>query len=85
MLVIRRKRYLNVRFIVHSRSHRLTPPLHWSGQFADKNLRQFNLIGIDMRGSGDTEGVIGEAIFTPTESAADIEQIMVCEDGLYFV
>jgi len=48
-----------------------------SGQFADRNLRQFNLIGIDMRGFGDTEGVIGEAMFTPTDSAADVEQIMV--------
>ena len=85
MLVMRRKRYLNVRFIVHSRSHRLTPPLHFSGQFADKNLRQFNLIGIDMRGSGATEGVIGETTFTPTDSAADVEQIMVREDDLYFV
>ena len=50
-----------------------------SGQFADRNLRQFNLIGIDMRGFGDTEGVIGEATFTPTDSAADVEQIMVCD------
>ncbi|KIM42221.1 hypothetical protein M413DRAFT_444668 [Hebeloma cylindrosporum] len=45
-------------------------------QFADRNLRQFNLIGIDMRGFGDTKGVIGEATFTPADSAADVEQIM---------
>ena len=66
-----------MRFIVHSNLHRLTP---MSGQFADRNLRQFNLIGIDMRGFGDTVGVIGEAMFTPTDSAADVEQIMV-RDG----
>ncbi|KAF8156840.1 Alpha/Beta hydrolase protein, partial [Crassisporium funariophilum] len=45
-------------------------------QFSDPDLRQFNLIGIDMRTYGDTQGFIGETRFTPTESAADVEQVM---------
>ncbi|KAF8156863.1 Alpha/Beta hydrolase protein [Crassisporium funariophilum] len=46
-------------------------------QFDDPGLRQFNLIAIDMRGCGDTRGIIRDALFTPTESAEDIAKIMV--------
>ncbi|KAF8191136.1 Alpha/Beta hydrolase protein [Pholiota molesta] len=45
-------------------------------QFADKNLRQFNLIAIDMRGHGETKGTIGDALLTPAETAADVDLIM---------
>ncbi|KAF9486262.1 alpha/beta-hydrolase [Pholiota conissans] len=45
-------------------------------QFADRSLRQFNLISIDMRGHGETKGVMGGEVFTPTETAADINLIM---------
>ncbi len=47
-------------------------------QFCDANLRRFNLIAVDMRGYGETIGTIGDAQFTPSESAADVDQIMVC-------
>ncbi|KAF8970446.1 Alpha/Beta hydrolase protein [Flammula alnicola] len=46
-------------------------------QYADRNLRQFNLIAIDMRGNGETKGMIApDTRFTPTESAIDVEQIL---------
>ena len=46
-------------------------------QFSDRRLRQFNLIAIDMRGYGDTQGWIGDMPCTPAESARDVEQVMV--------
>ncbi|KJA26836.1 hypothetical protein HYPSUDRAFT_132354 [Hypholoma sublateritium FD-334 SS-4] len=45
-------------------------------QFCDANLRQFNLIAVDMRGYGETIGTIGDVQFTPSESAVDVDQIM---------
>ena len=47
-------------------------------QFCDANLRRFNLIAVDMRGYGETIGTIGDVQFTPSESAVDVDQIMVC-------
>ncbi|KAF4616456.1 hypothetical protein D9613_008708 [Agrocybe pediades] len=45
-------------------------------QFADKRLRRFNLVVFDQRGFGDTVGDIGYELYTPTESARDVEQII---------
>ncbi|KAF8906761.1 Alpha/Beta hydrolase protein [Gymnopilus junonius] len=45
-------------------------------QFSNRDLRQFNLIAFDMRGFGDTKGLLGDEPYTPTESASDIEQLM---------
>ncbi|KAF9484038.1 alpha/beta-hydrolase [Pholiota conissans] len=45
-------------------------------QFSDRHLREFNLIAIDMRGYGLTKGEIGDAKYTPTESAQDVDQIL---------
>ncbi|KAF8906760.1 Alpha/Beta hydrolase protein [Gymnopilus junonius] len=36
-------------------------------QFADHDLRQFNLVALDLRSHGETEGVIGEAVYNPAE------------------
>ena len=50
---------------------------HYPVQFSDGRLREFNLITFDMRGFGETTGDIGDTMYTPTESAYDVEQIMV--------
>ncbi|KAF9450235.1 alpha/beta-hydrolase [Macrolepiota fuliginosa MF-IS2] len=41
-------------------------------QFADPQLRQFNLVTFEMRGYGETRGEIGDAVYTPKESMDDI-------------
>ncbi|TFK39242.1 Alpha/Beta hydrolase protein [Crucibulum laeve] len=45
-------------------------------QFADPELRRFNLIAIDMRTFGETRGMIGKGRYTPTESAEDVYLFM---------
>ncbi|KXN91826.1 hypothetical protein AN958_11976 [Leucoagaricus sp. SymC.cos] len=45
-------------------------------QFSDPRLRQFNLVSIQMRGYGETRGKVGDAPYTPRESADDIWNVM---------
>ncbi|KAF5351109.1 hypothetical protein D9756_008313 [Leucocoprinus leucothites] len=45
-------------------------------QFSDPRLRQFNLVTIQMRGYGETRGKLGDAPYTPKESAEDIWNVM---------
>lgn len=47
-------------------------------QFSSPQLRQFNLVTVEMRGYGETRGRIGEAAYTPRESADDVWNVMVC-------
>ncbi|KAH6909421.1 Alpha/Beta hydrolase protein [Coprinopsis sp. MPI-PUGE-AT-0042] len=45
-------------------------------QFADPELRRFNLVAIDLLGQGATLGFIGGQRYTPTETAQDFKCVM---------
>lgn len=50
-------------------------------QFQDPRLRlNFNLIGLDMRGYGETKAVITKQIFTPADSADDVYRFLQALD-----
>lgn len=51
---------------------------HPTAQFSDPQLRrQFNLIGLDMRAFGTTQGLVGKDTYNPADSADDIYRFMV--------
>ena len=45
-------------------------------QFADPQLRKFNLIVMETRGHGDTSGKVGKT-FSRVEAADDVKKFMV--------
>ncbi|TFK28530.1 alpha/beta-hydrolase [Coprinopsis marcescibilis] len=45
-------------------------------QFADPQLRRFNLVVVDNLGNGATRGFIGDQLYTPYESALDWKCVM---------
>jgi pimeloyl-ACP methyl ester carboxylesterase len=51
-------------------------PLSHPGQFADPELRRFNLVAIDVPGHGATLGYIGDH-YTPKDTAEDFKRVLV--------
>ncbi|TEB29980.1 alpha/beta-hydrolase [Coprinellus micaceus] len=48
----------------------------FESQFTDPELRQFNLLAVDLLGSGATKGAIGDRRYTPEETAADLQRVL---------
>lgn len=45
-------------------------------QFADRELRQFNLLAVDLLAHGATKGRVPDSVYTPKETADDLIQVL---------